>query len=383
MLGKIAAIRGKANNITAMRLAAAVAVIFSHAWPQTGNGLDPLSSLLGLGNFELGSIAVAIFFSASGYLLAASAERQSPVVFAVNRALRIYPALLLCLVVIMIYAAWVSGIATISDPQTVKFLVANSTMLGINDAATFAETAWIPGLFADTHIGFAIGSLWTLPAEIKAYGAVIVIMLLTVISPRRWRPAALRCAWPAMLAVSIAWFPLVPLVGEEPRFQSLFICFFAGATIYSVRNMLPLSLGIVAASIVALVAVHQFAPTIFRPAMLVFLPYATIYVAYGLPPVTAALDRFGDFSYGVYLYGWFGANIIVAADPSDSPMMAFVGGTMIAFSLAVVSWFLVEKPAMKLKLRSGVAVDVAGASADKAGLRRSGAEGGNVGPRAA
>src|SRR4051794_20970106 len=74
-----------------LRLLAALAVLYSHAFP-IANAYDtdePLGRLLGIGNV-LGVYGVYTFFIISGYLLAHSLERDgSGLRFALNRTLRI------------------------------------------------------------------------------------------------------------------------------------------------------------------------------------------------------------------------------------------------------------------------------------------------------
>src|SRR5439155_23209736 len=89
------------NNFDLLRLLAALSVIFSHAFLLAENSQDhdPLMLLTG-GQAILGLAGVFVFFTISGYLITQSFETTaSPVVFLAKRALRIFPGLILCLVV--------------------------------------------------------------------------------------------------------------------------------------------------------------------------------------------------------------------------------------------------------------------------------------------
>ena len=80
----------RSENLNALRLLLAMAVIMSHAWPLAlGPGtLEPLEHLTG---HSLGGWAVGVFFFISGMLITASAERKSMWRFWTARARRIIP----------------------------------------------------------------------------------------------------------------------------------------------------------------------------------------------------------------------------------------------------------------------------------------------------
>lgn len=65
--------QGRDNNLNLIRMAAALAVLVSHAWPiALGPGVaEPLSRALGV---ALGTLAVQVFFAISGFLVARSFE---------------------------------------------------------------------------------------------------------------------------------------------------------------------------------------------------------------------------------------------------------------------------------------------------------------------
>ena len=76
------------NGITAARLGLALLVVVSHSFVLTGH-LEPL--VAETGQLSLGFAAVLGFFGLSGWLLAGSRLRTTPLPFLRNRALRIYP----------------------------------------------------------------------------------------------------------------------------------------------------------------------------------------------------------------------------------------------------------------------------------------------------
>ena len=65
----------------------------------------------------------------------------------------------------------------------------------------------------------------------------------------------------------------------------------------------------------------------------------------------AWMDRFGDYSYGVYLYGWPAQQALHALLPSLGAVALLWPSLAVTFAIAALSWFLVEKPALDLKRR--------------------------------
>jgi peptidoglycan/LPS O-acetylase OafA/YrhL len=96
------------------------------------------------------------------------------------------------------------------------------------------------------------------------------------------------------------------------------------------------------------------------------LPYLVIYIAYARLPKVARFGKHGDFSYGMYIFGfpvqqlliyWFDADINLA--------MLALSSMAITLCFAVLSWRLVEAPALRLKrytniksLRVGAGVSI-------------------------
>jgi peptidoglycan/LPS O-acetylase OafA/YrhL len=83
---------------------------------------------------------------------------------------------------------------------------------------------------------------------------------------------------------------------------------------------------------------------------LVALSYSTLVVA-ALPwPLLAHWGRWGDFSYGMYLFAFPVQQTIVHFAGPALPLAANVGLSFgITLVLAILSWHLVERPALELK----------------------------------
>ena len=86
---------GGRNNFNLIRLVAAWLVIYGHAWAITASPGGDLVTWLTQFKFA-GGVAVDVFFVVSGFLIAASLERNDARGYLVSRALRILPALVAC-----------------------------------------------------------------------------------------------------------------------------------------------------------------------------------------------------------------------------------------------------------------------------------------------
>ena len=89
-------------------------------------------------------------------------------------------------------------------------------------------------------------------------------------------------------------------------------------------------------------------------ALYLVAPVAILAFALSPAPVFARAGRWGDFSYGLYLYGFPSQQLVNEvlggkASALQNALLAFP----IALVCAVLSWHLVEKRALRLKPRSG------------------------------
>ncbi len=192
---------GRDNNLNAIRMLAAIAVMVSHAWPITGaEAAEPLKSQTGQ---ALGHYSVAIFFGISGLLIARSFDRQRSLFhFVVARVLRLFPALLVALVLTVIAGAFVSQLglsAYLGSPDVWTYVPANLSL-------AFLQYS-LPGVFESNVYGTAInGSLWTLFYEVACYGGIVALGAMGVLR----KPSAMLAAMAAATVFHFAG----PLIGQ-------------------------------------------------------------------------------------------------------------------------------------------------------------------------
>jgi len=84
---------------------------------------------------------------------------------------------------------------------------------------------------------------------------------------------------------------------------------------------------------------------------LVFLLYAMVYLGTLRIPVPPPF-RFGDYSYGIYLYGFPIQQTLVLLFPGLRVWyLLFLVSFPITILVAMLSWHCIEKPALKLRSR--------------------------------
>ena len=148
---------------------AATAVLVSHAFPiALGEGAaEPLYTLTGM---SLGGHAVAVFFILSGLLIARSFDRGSDLKrFVMARAMRLFPALVLVLLLTVLMGAFVTTL-----PLS-RYFTATETLTYFPRNLSLAFLQYpLPGVFGDNPLPDDInGSLWTLFYEVVCYAAVV------------------------------------------------------------------------------------------------------------------------------------------------------------------------------------------------------------------
>jgi peptidoglycan/LPS O-acetylase OafA/YrhL len=331
------------NNFNLIRLFAAWAVIYAHSHSlAVWGGVDVVVQWL---HFKhSGTIAVDVFFVISGFLIAASLERNRLPSFLLSRALRIFPGLLACVAI----WAFVLGplLTNVADywhhPEVLRYFTAN-VGLSLNTAY------FLPGVFEGLPFESVNGSLWSLPIEARLYLGMAAIGVFSLNRRDRFNPIFFTLLVIGFLLVSPRTMP-----EEVSRVYYCVTFFFTGTFAWLNRDAIPLSWPLLLLIAIFAAALHD-TPRFFVGYFLL-LAYGTLFLAYvpRLPVI-----RHHDFSYGLYLWGWPSQQLVQMVVPTAGPTANTIGATLLAGAFAVASWFLVEAPAMRLKSRYRVRTHVA------------------------
>ena len=318
----------RSNTFDALRLLAAVAVLVSHSFVLAGRPQPTL------GDQDLGTFGVWVFFSISGFLITRSwLLDPRPAAYFAKRALRILPGLFL---VVLLTALVVGPLVTtlppaqyLRDPQSWSYIWHNLTL---------QRADVLPGVFADNPYPRQVnGSLWTLGPEVWCYAAVAVVGLA----------GGLRRAWvPPLTAVALLVWPHVPAV-PWPDAVFLLQAFAVGASLYVLRDRIPWHWG---PALAGAAAVAFTSGSVQLHLAVIVVPYITVLLAYRGPQGLRRLTAHGDVSYGLYLFAWpVGQVIVWAWGTSVTPALLIAVALPLTYVLALLSWRLVERPALALK----------------------------------
>jgi peptidoglycan/LPS O-acetylase OafA/YrhL len=349
----------RTSNIGTLRFIGAFVVLFGHGYVlSTGHRHDPISSFIiryTPWHTPLQSLGVIIFFALSGYLVTQSCCNKKNVIhYFIARCLRIYPAL----IVAVLFCVLVVGLTQTTLP--LSDYLCNSTTINyfFNNATLKVAQVNLPGVFEKAPVPASVnGSLWTLPIEFRLYMIIGVLGFLGVLK-RIWLFDLLTLT--GMLAF-VVWAEKMPPIFSAVQSAYLVLSFALGALFYINRQWIFIDGKLALALLILCIVIreiHIFKGYYGHWVLLPFI-YIVFYLAfmkYSLPK----MDKYGDFSYGLYLYAYplqqLCINELEIRTPLLVDLLAFLG----ALSLAIFSWYCVEKPALKFVPNGRFADSLAG-----------------------
>ena len=338
----------KRNSLTFMRLVLASMVIYSHSFALGRFGHDWLYRHGSNDNF--GSLAVAVFFTVSGFLVTRSySESGSLFRYAVHRVFRIMPGYWLCLavtaflfspVLYMVQHGSLNGFWDPGPQNPLRYVLINSWLhIQQGDVASIGAnlvgSGWNISIWTLAHefrcyilvglLGWAGMLIWHRAGALFALILLVVLRLLAIVQPDSGAMlhSSLASFWPVRLALN----------------------FMIGVVLYLYRDRIFLDrrMAILAIFAAALVSRSQ--------AWWLVSPFATAYLAFylGVSPRFAIWDKLGDYSYGVYLYGSVVQQTLVFFGLHAYGVYPLIALALLGvIPLAFLSYHLVERPAMRL-----------------------------------
>ena len=334
------------NNFNLIRITAAFAVLCSHSFLSVTGTYEPLTASLGM---TLGSIAVDIFFITSGFLVTSSLiSRNSSVDFVCARVLRIYPALVVMVTVSVIalglFFSSFSLLSFLACSETHVFVLKNMTLF-------FGVAHTLPGVFDSIPYGRAVnGSLWSMPAEIRLYAILLILWLIPSISNHfkiKAFPFSLSILVFAASSFVMHFSNYFYFHSANQSYRLLYM-FFTGATYFVLKERIMLSNGMFWLTITGLI-ISALNKEIFFCLYNILLAYIVFWLAYVPAGAVRDFNRFGDYSYGVYIYASPIQQSFAALVPGISVQFMILTSSIVTFFIAFLSWHLVEKRALRFK----------------------------------
>jgi peptidoglycan/LPS O-acetylase OafA/YrhL len=335
---QLIATNSRSTGFDYMRVGLAISIICFHS-VITSYGLVAQSAFQETPAAMLTVQLVPMFFSLSGFLVAGSLMRTKTVIsFLGLRALRIFPAL--CTEILL--SAFILGpIFTIlplsqyfSDP---KFFTYLQNVYG-------DIHYYLPGVFSHNPTDIVNGQLWTIPGELECYIALTLLFLFGFI---KWRWMLLALIVVIQIYAVYKGIARPDEVGFRIPGRLLVLCFLCGVAFYLFRDRVLWDWRLGLAAVVASFGLQLLRNgTYFAP---IPMAYMTVYLGL-FNPRKPWLLKTGDYSYGLYLYGFPLQQAISAISPSLRHWWINILITLpLAWAFAALSWHLLEKRMLNLK----------------------------------
>jgi peptidoglycan/LPS O-acetylase OafA/YrhL len=325
-----------------IRIVAALLVVFDHSFGITGHRPPHLS--VGTYQLDTGHLGVIIFFLTSGFLVAQSWEHDPRALrFGQRRFARIWPAL----AVLVILSVFVLG-PLVTELSVSQYFGTKFSWDYLWNMTLFARVHFrLPGVFDGQPAQAVNGSLWTLPYEAFAYVGVAVLGVVGIL---RRRALVAGIAAVTLLVFELAVVerslpaPYAVLGITERSAIHLGTYFLLGVALSAYRDQLQKRWLMLGGAGLCALAFPVGEPLFFVVGISAFV------IGLGMTssdPVER-FHRFGDPSYGIYILSFPAQQILVYLGYSPDPIWFFALAAPVSVALGYLSWWVVERPSMRL-----------------------------------
>ena len=339
---------GRPSGFDYMRLTLSVAVFVMHSWG-TSYGERGAELVWHGPAAPLVRAILPMFFAVSGFLVAASMERCATVLkFVGLRMIRVYPALI-CEVLIV---ALIVGPLLTRVPLDQYFSAASFWRYIANMTGLISHK--LPGLYTDNPVpDYVDRQLWSLRFEFISY---IILAAMMAIGAKQNRFIVAIAAFAVLMCYIAPWIHRTsyPFISSDTfTGQQLIIVFLTGATIYLYRAKIPFNITMFTISLLASATCLSGIFKLGYYFAIVPVSYVTVWLGLLNPRLIAPM-RTGDYSYGIFLYGFAVQQTVMALLPwAREWYWNLAIGLPLTVLVAAASWHFVEKPASKLKTQVG------------------------------
>ncbi|WP_169334020.1 acyltransferase family protein [Cytophaga aurantiaca] len=335
-----------------MRIIAAAMVIVTHSLVLVGVGVeqDILYKMSG-GEIMISTLGLRTFFVISGLLIMQSMDRStSRGAFVWKRILRIFPGLIICVLITVCIIGPVFTSKTITE-----YFQLRSTWSYLINLTLFKTQETLPSVFESNIVPVVNGSIWTLAYEFSYYMMVLGLSFIGIFK-RKWIIFIVFFIFFVVQLINI--YCTVPpkyfyfLMYTDLRlnhFSDFGLYFTSGVIAYLYRERISYTNKFAALALAGYVICIFFnIPWLLK---YVALPYLILYVGYlSINPRISMWGKNGDYSYGIYIYGMIVQQSILALLGVEiDPYLLSLIALITVFPFAWLSWHLVEKNALKLK----------------------------------
>lgn len=339
----------KYNSFDFIRFFCALLLLFSHSFTLGGFGVE---LLFGNPQETYGGFAVAVFFVIGGFLITQSVMRSRSIVsFLWNRFLRIFPGFWVCLLVnAFIFTPLICIIENKNMDEYVRIIFpASIEYIKANFLGEMKQYGIADILKGNPFPGALNGSLWILIYELKFYIFAGIMATLAIFKKYKFIiPILFLLFWLSSIADRLqpGYSAMIFPYFKDIWIPRLFVYFTIGSSFYLYAERIDFDYRLFLIALVILV--FSIKDGFYPLAAPICITYVVLYLACKLP--FQEFGRYGDFSYGLFLYGFQIQQILAALGANQLGFLTYVFMSIsITLPIAVLSYYLVEKPCLKLK----------------------------------
>lgn len=323
----------KSNNLDLMKFLAAWLVIVHHSFDLNNAGGEWIK-VITCGQLDFGTMAVSLFFLASGLFIAKSMERTREAGrFFKARFRRVWPPLAAVVVLSIVMGAAVTELSLrgyITNSMTWRYLL----------NAVFVLQHGLPGVFTHNVYGNAVnGALWTLPVEVACYVACFIIYKLGLLKKKR-----IIGVMALYLVCAVAGYRICTMLGIGlliSVFRPIYF-FLLGHVLYVYRDRVTVDRRLFAFSLAGMAVCFVMGWS--TAAVWIFYPYVLIYLAFMGKQCSSRLAFTGRFSYTIYLCAFPLQQLLIHCFGGQMNVyIHMVLATLLAAAVGVMLHYVTEK----------------------------------------
>jgi peptidoglycan/LPS O-acetylase OafA/YrhL len=339
-------IEERENNFDFLRFFAATYVVIKHSFDLLKIKEDYFLRKI-THTLEFG---VPVFFVISGYLIYQSATKSNSWInYFWKRSLRIFPGLVAC----VLFVTFIVGPLLTSLPLSIYFQSAQ-TYCSLKTITIYKLCLHLPGVFESNPNSSTNGSLWTLRYEFTFY-ILLAVAIITKINRYRYLLLLLVLSYPIFIMIlgkKVEYLNHSSIYLLKHNIKFFFewgYYFLSGVVIFLFKDEFNKHKKVILVMVIILVFIMlsstQFSSISFK----YILPVSIFLFAYA-PIGLSNFAKYGDFSYGMYIYAFpIQQSIIHITNANISVNGMILYSLVITLFFSVLSWHLVEKPFLKLK----------------------------------
>jgi peptidoglycan/LPS O-acetylase OafA/YrhL len=340
---------GRLNNFDFIRFILASLVMFSHVYLLSFGQRDFIYKLTN-NELDIGDICVGCFFIISGFFITQSFEKYNNIrKYYKARFCRIYPGL----ITVVIFTTFIMGPIISIEPIKKYLLSLETYKYMISRLVPIYGTHTLPGVFINNVSTAINGSLWSISPEIWCYIGISILGILNILKIR----LLILFTWNILIVVIIIInylnLPdLSTIYYIIYKFIMVVAFFLSGSLFYLYRDIIDLNIRNNFLSLLILLVLIYF--EFYILSILLITPYLLFCFAYSKKIRIYNFAKYGDFSYGIYIYGFFIQQTIVNYKLKFNIRLNFFIEFLIPYIItilfAILSWNLIEKHFIKHRL---------------------------------